>query len=180
LRGLTIDKVRTVIQSTRKSHSRYGCVVKPYRKTGFFVHLRGSFGHMKTRILLGFTLGASSSTFSWVENLRVIKPGGISVFPDLLTLIALPVLTFGVLGWISRTRETLSRRDVRRTGMIMVVSGAVLFSISHLLLGIVRFSHLFIPLLPFGLAMAFTSFVVIGALSVWVASKWLTHADTVA
>ena len=61
----------------------------------------------------------------------------------------------------------------------MVMSGAFVFSISHVIAGIIHFGGLIIvPLSIFGFVIAFTSFVVIGALTAWVVSKWLVHADT--
>src|SRR2546425_9732014 len=132
-------------------------------------------GRMKT-IALGLTLGVLVSAV----NLRGMESHVVSAFPHVLILIVLPVCLFGVLWLVYRTSDTCSRRDVRRAGMVMVMSGAFVFSISHVIAGIIHFGGLtIVPLSIFGFVIAFTSFVVIGALTVWVVSKWLVHADTV-
>ena len=131
-------------------------------------------GPMKT-IALGLTLGVLVSAV----NLRGMESHVVSAFPHVLILIVLPVCLIGVLWLVYRTSDTCSRRDVRRAGMVMVMSGAFVFSISHVIAGIIHFGGLIIvPLSIFGFVIAFTSFVVIGALTAWVVSKWLVHADT--
>src|SRR5262249_23554581 len=134
---------------------------------------------MKT-IAVGLGVGVVFSVISWLENLRVMSPFVASVFPDLITFIALPALILMALSLVSPASETLSRSDVRRVGMIMVVTGAVLFSISHVLVGIVRFPQPITSLSFFGFSVAFIGFVAIGAITVWVASTWIVREDTTA
>ena len=82
------------------------------------------------------------SAVSWLENLRGMESHVVSAFPHVLILIVLPVCLFGVLWLVYRTSDTCSRRDVRRAGMVMVMSGAFVFSISHMIAGIIHFVSL--------------------------------------
>jgi hypothetical protein len=96
--------------------------------------------YMKTRILSGAGLGILWSTLSWFGNLRSPVPGSLSTFPDLITLLAIPVLTFLAL-LLARGQSDLTRGVTRRAGTIIVSIGTTLFAFSSTILGIVRLSH---------------------------------------
>jgi len=132
---------------------------------------------MRTWILYGIWLGGLLSALSWFANLWASVPSTVSVFPDLITFIALPVLVFLVLRLFANRHEGLTRATLRRAGMVIVSVGATLFAVSIAVLGIVRFSQPSAFILLIGFIMAFVSFLLVGWLSVWVASIWLTHAE---
>jgi hypothetical protein len=133
---------------------------------------------MRTWILYGIGLGGLFSALSWFANLRSSVPGTVSAFPDLITFIALPVLVFLVLRLFANRHEGLTRATLRRAGMVIVSVGATLFAVSIAVLEIVRFSQpSAFSLLIIGFVMAFVSFLLVGWLSVWVASIWLTHEE---
>jgi hypothetical protein len=137
--------------------------------------------HNRAWLASGLKLGAAVSALSWFGNLRHYdsRPQVVSAFPDLLTVIALPILLFIFLRLVARN-ERWTRTDIRRVGMFMVIVAATFYASAHVLLGIVVFSRFFsrpllatYPLEIFGFAMAFISFSVFGWLSVWITSKWL-------
>ena len=132
---------------------------------------------MRTWMLYGIWLGGLSSALSWFANLWASVPGRVSVFPDLITFIALAVLVFLVLRLFANRHQGLTRATLRRAGMVIVGVGAILFAVSFAVLGIVRFSQPSASLLLTGFVMAFVSFLLVGWLSVWVASIWLTQAE---
>ena len=132
---------------------------------------------MRTWILYGILLGGLWSALSWFANLWSSAPNTVSVFPDLITFIALPVLVFLVLRLLANRHQGLTRTTLRRAGMVIVSVGATLFAVSFAVLEIVRFSQSSASLLLTGLVMAFISSLLVGWLSVWVASIWLTQAE---
>ena len=86
------------------------------------------------------------SVLSWFGNLRRYNPHGgvgVSAFPDLLTLLALPVLVFLVMRSVVRDGTASTRKSVRRTAMMAVLVSAVLYAVSDVLLGVVAFSRFF-------------------------------------
>jgi hypothetical protein len=95
---------------------------------------------MKTWILSGAGLGILWSTLSWFGNLSSPVPGSLSTFPDLITLLAISVLTFLAL-LLARGQSDLTRGVTRLAGTIIVGIGTALFAFSSTILGIVRLSH---------------------------------------
>jgi hypothetical protein len=101
---------------------------------------------VKRWLSLGIKVGGVMSVLSWFGNLRRYNPHGgvgISAFPDLLTLLALPVLVFLVMRSVVRDGTASTRKSVRRTAMMAVLVSAVLYAVSDVLLGAVAFSRFF-------------------------------------
>ena len=131
---------------------------------------------MRRWILLGVGLGSLLSALSWFGNLRSSVHSGLSTFPDLITLLAVPVLTFLALLLADRHSE-LTRETLRSAAMVIVGIGATLFATCELVHGMVVFSRPSGFLLATGFVMALLGFVALGWLSAWAASNWLIHAD---
>jgi len=131
---------------------------------------------MKSWIWLGIVLGGLLSALSWFGNVRRDLPHVTSVFPDLITLAALPVLVFLALWLVAHRYEASTRATLRRAGMIIVGIGAALFAVAHAVLGMVQFSQPSAFMLVVGFGMAFSGFLAVGWLSAWAASTWLLHA----
>lgn len=131
---------------------------------------------MRTWVLFGIGLGGVLSALSWFGNLRASVPGRISVFPDLITLAALPVLVFLALRLVAHRHEGTTRATVRRAGMIIVGVGATLFAVAHTVLGMVLSSQPRGLTLVVAFAMAFASFAAVGWLTAWAVSTWLIRA----
>ena len=131
---------------------------------------------MKSWVWLGIALGGLLSALSWFGNVRRDVPHVTSVFPDLITLAALPVLVLLALWLVAHRYEASTRATLRRVGMIIVGIGAALFAVAHAVLGMVQFSQPSAFMLVVGFGMAFSGFLAVGWLSAWAASTWLLHA----
>ncbi len=131
---------------------------------------------MRTSVQYGIVLGAVMSVLSWFANVWASVPGRVSVFPDLITLIALPVLVFAALRFFVHRQDTLTRATLRRSGMIIVAIGATVFALAFAVLGVVllRPSGFLFHFVGFG--MALIAFLLVGWLATWAAAMWLTPA----
>jgi len=124
----------------------------------------------------GIGLGVVMSSVLWAANLAKSVPGTVYIFPDIITLIALPALVLLALRFLAFQDNTLTRWSLRRAGTTMVVFGALLFATTLTILGFVSFSEPSARMLLIGSTMAFAGFLGVGWLTVLMATSWFPYA----
>src|SRR5262249_20092663 len=110
---------------------------------------------MKRCGFFGFIVGSFCSALSWAGNTSV----HVSVFPDLISFLAPPVLVFLSLQLMATSLGRWSRATTRRAGIILVGTGAVSFAIGHMWMVRLRLP-IFGLLTPF--LLAFVGFLLMG------------------
>src|SRR5262245_61057133 len=127
---------------------------------------------IRIAFLLGIGLGCLMSALSWFGNSRA-SFRWISVYPDLITLGALPVLVFLALWIVAQRCNGLTRANLRWIAMTIVGVGGTLFAVSHTILGIVRLSYQPMFMFVIWFATTFLSFVVVGYVTAVATTRWL-------
>jgi hypothetical protein len=83
---------------------------------------------MKPRTI-GFLLGLLLGAFAWLGNLQRADTLTISVFPDFLTPLAVPILLYLALRWWDRRHPNQDVKGLRRAGWGMVHAQAAVFAL---------------------------------------------------
>ena len=82
---------------------------------------------MKRCGLFGIIIGSFCSALSWAGNI----PGHLSVFPDLISILAPPALVFLLLRLVAPSPGLWSLATTRRAGRFIVGTGAISFAVGH-------------------------------------------------
>ena len=114
--------------------------------------------------LFGIIVASVCCALSWAGN-----SGPVAVFPDLLSLLAPPVLVFFSLQFVASSPGAMSRATTAQAGRIILGVGAISFGIGHAWMVRLRLP-LFGLFTPFFLALV--GFLILGWLGVWCASRW--------
>lgn len=119
---------------------------------------------MRDRFGFGIFIGLVLSLLSWNAH-RSAAPHLVSIFPDLATLAALPILVIALLLFKSRQRGVRDRITLRRFGFSVVVVAAIVFAVFSTILGEMRYSHPGGQMLPLTFAVTAVLTLAIGILS---------------
>jgi len=83
---------------------------------------------MKPRTI-GFLLGLLLGAFAWLGNLQRADTLTVSIFPDLLTPLAVPIMLYLSLRYWDRRHPGQDVRSLRRAGWGMVHAQAAVFAL---------------------------------------------------
>jgi hypothetical protein len=115
---------------------------------------------MKMMVAAGLLIGAACGLLAWSQNV----PGRVSVFPDLVSLLAPALFVTLTIRIFPVVRGRPDRAAMRRAGRVLVGAGSLSFAAAHtwmvswLLPG-------FPPVVTF--LWAFSGFLLVGSVGIW-------------